>query len=44
MIQRVSYSPAIELFSRAHIKGWDCWGDDKGINEGHNNEDSAESS
>ena len=28
MIQKVSYSPAIELFARTHIDRWDCWEDE----------------
>lgn len=28
MIECVSYTPAIELFARKHIDGWDCWGNE----------------
>ncbi len=28
MIERVSYSPRIELFARQKFPGWDCWGDE----------------
>lgn len=28
MIERVSYSPAIELFARDVHTGWDCWGNE----------------
>lgn len=28
MIEKVSYMPAIELFSRKKAYGWDCWGND----------------
>lgn len=27
MIERVSYSPRLELFARESFPGWDCWGD-----------------
>ena len=26
MIERVSYSPRIELFARQQVPGWDYWG------------------
>lgn len=28
MIEKVSYSPRIELFARQHADGWDCWGNE----------------
>ena len=28
MIERVSYEPRIELFSREQFDGWDCWGNE----------------
>lgn len=28
MIEKVSYVPAIELFSREEHDGWDCWGNE----------------
>ena len=28
MIERVSYAPRIELFSRTSVDGWDCWGNE----------------
>ena len=28
MIERVSYSPRIELFAREAFEGWDCWGNE----------------
>lgn len=28
MIERVSYSPRIELFAREQFNGWDCWGNE----------------
>lgn len=28
MIERVSYSPRIELFARERFDGWDCWGNE----------------
>lgn len=28
MIERVSYSPRIELFARQKFPGWDCWGNE----------------
>lgn len=31
MIEKVSYMPAIELFSRRRIDGWDCWGNEESI-------------
>lgn len=27
-IEKVSYSPKIELFAREHYDGWDCWGNE----------------
>lgn len=28
MIEKVSYMPAIELFARQNVDGWDCWGNE----------------
>ena len=28
MIEKVSYSPRIELFARQNFDGWDCWGNE----------------
>lgn len=28
MIEKVSYMPAIELFARQKVDGWDCWGNE----------------
>lgn len=28
MIEKVSYSPRIELFARESFEGWDCWGNE----------------
>lgn len=33
MIERVSYTPKIELFARETYEGWDSWGNDKKIQE-----------
>ena len=33
MIEKVSYMPAIELFSRRKVDGWDCWGNEESIIE-----------
>lgn len=28
MIEKVSFTPAIELFARSRYEGWDCWGNE----------------
>ena len=33
MIEHVSYAPRIELFARQEYPGWDCWGNEVGVNE-----------
>lgn len=39
MIEKVSYMPAIELFARQKVDGWDCWGNvvliDDVLSQGH---------